>query len=145
MAFRLPRLRDEQITDGNRPTPLYRRWWQSVVEQTEDAVNGLESVLDGLTGVEGSLTGLQAQDDKLDGLAAMDSSTGLVEQTGADTFAKRTIGVASATDIPTRGNADARYLRGDGAITAAAAVASTHKMAFVDPVSGTTYYVLLTT
>jgi hypothetical protein len=42
----------------------------------------------------------------LDGLSA---TAGLLEQTGADTFAKRAIGVAAASSIPTRAHADARY------------------------------------
>lgn len=145
MSFRLPRLRsDDTITAGNNPAPLYIRWWQSVVTKIEDAITSIEAILDGLTGVEGSITGLQAQDDTLDGLAAMDTTTGLVEQTGADTFTKRPIGDTGASSIPTLGIADNRYVK-VGAITASAATPSTHKLAWVDPVSGTTYYFLVTT
>ncbi len=42
-------------------------------------------------------------------LAALDSSLGLVEQTGATTFTKRSIGAANSTDILTRAAADGRY------------------------------------
>ncbi len=42
----------------------------------------------------------------LDNLSA---TAGLVEQTGADTFTKRAIGVGASTSIPTRAHADLRY------------------------------------
>jgi hypothetical protein len=54
-------------------------------------------------------TDVQAQDSTLSGLAALDASTGLVEQTGADAFAKRAIGAAAASDILSRAAADGRY------------------------------------
>lgn len=47
----------------------------------------------------------------MQGLAGMGAGTGLVEQTGAASFAKRSIGVASANHIPTVSNADGRYLK----------------------------------
>lgn len=42
-------------------------------------------------------------------LGALDSSNGVIEQTGAATFAKRAVGVAAATDILNRSSADTRY------------------------------------
>lgn len=139
MAFRLPRLRDEQITADGKPTQLYRRWWQSLVKQLEDAINGTEAVLDGLTGVEGSLTGLQAQSDVLDAVAAL-TGTGLVEKTGDAAFSVRAIGVDTASAVLRRADGDTRYLRQDGTLAASAAT-TTHKLA-VD-IGGTTYHILL--
>lgn len=139
MAFRLPRLRDEQITADGKPTQLYRRWWQSLVKQLEDAINGTEAILDGLTGVEGSLTGLQAQSDVLDAVAAL-TGTGLVEKTGDAAFSVRAIGVDTASAVLRRADGDTRYLRQDGTLAASAAT-TTHKLA-VD-INGTVYHILL--
>lgn len=51
----------------------------------------------------------QTLDATLTALAALNSTAGLLEQTGADVFTKRLIGVANATDIPTRADGDARW------------------------------------
>lgn len=139
MAFRLPRLRDEQITADGKPTQLYKRWWQSVITKIEDTFTSQQSILDGLTGVEGSLTGLQAQSDVLDAVSAL-TGTGLVEKTGAAAFAVRDTGVGTASAVPTRADADNRYLRQDGTLAASAAT-TTHKLAV--NIGGTTYYILL--
>lgn len=50
----------------------------------------------------------------------LDSATGLIEQTGFDSFTKRAVGVAASTDIPTRADADARYMGIGGALSLAA-------------------------
>lgn len=140
MAFRLPRLRKvDTITEGDNPAPIYIRWWQSVVEDIEGAIANINTVLDALTGVEGNITGLQAQADILDNISDL-TGTGLVEKTGTATVAMRAIGTGTASAIPTRLDADNRYLRQDGTLTASAAT-TTHKVA-VD-IGGTTYYILL--
>jgi hypothetical protein len=53
--------------------------------------------------------GLQPADATLAALAALDATAGLVEQTAADTFTKRALGVAAATSVLTRADGDGRY------------------------------------
>ena len=62
-----------------------------------------------VAGLQAALDGTQPLDATLTALAGLSVAPGLVEQTGADSFAKRALGVAGPGDIPTRGEADARY------------------------------------
>lgn len=70
------------------------------------------------------LASYQPLDATLTALAALDSSTGLLEQTGADAFTKRGIGTGASTSILTRADGDARFQPLDGELTAIAGLTS---------------------
>jgi hypothetical protein len=95
MAFRLPRFRKELVTD-QPPSPLFKRWWESVMDRIE------------------------ANEDSL----------------GARLTTLETTVSDNATD------AAATYIPATGTLSASAAT-TTHKLAFVHPASGVTYYILL--
>lgn len=61
-----------------------------------------------LTAAEGNAA-YQALDATLTALAALNATAGLVEQTGADAFTKRALGIALATDVLTRADGDGRF------------------------------------
>lgn len=84
-----------------------------------------------LTAAEGNAA-YQGLDATLTALAGLNAAAGIVEQTGADAFTKRAIGVGASTSIPTRADADTRY---DAAGAAAAAQAAA--IAASQPVDGT--------
>lgn len=67
MAFRLSRLRlDTSLTDPRtgRPTPLYIRWWQALVEQIEGAIFDLTNTISRVATVEVDVVAAQTVADQ---------------------------------------------------------------------------------
>lgn len=92
-------------------------------------VTGLDTAL---AGINSAIAGKQTTDATLTALAGLDVSVGVVEQTAADTFTKRALGVTNATSILTRADGDGRYLGLGGGtltgVTTAAGITTTKRI-----------------
>jgi hypothetical protein len=90
------------------------------------AISVLDARFQGLNAGLTSLAGLTTdQIENLTGLAAGSDIAALIERTGDGTYTDRLMGVAAATSIPTRADADARYQALDADLTAFAALDAT--------------------
>jgi len=83
----------------------------ALAKQTADqAVTAAATAQDAAAAAAADAASRQPASTSLTNLAAL-SGTGLVEQTGPNAFTDRGIGVGSASTIPTRADADARYVK----------------------------------
>lgn len=123
------------LVDSNgRVSPEWYRYFVSIIRDLLAGTRGLEEVLLSATGVvtdygddttPDMLPPVQvpyAAEDSLPSVTHaqvnVDETPGLIEQTGFDSFTKRAMGVANATDVLTRADGDGRYIIGGGAVSA---------------------------
>jgi hypothetical protein len=101
------------------PTAQFQAFWKSGLEGAEAAAEAAAAAQTTANGAQSAAEAAnenantrQPASETLTNFAAL-SGTGLVEKTGADAFTTREIGVAASGDIPTRGDADSRYVERD--------------------------------
>lgn len=102
--FRLPRLtRDQAVVDKEgRAQIIFQRWWQSVVEKIETAINGLDVALDALADAVAAIQSAQEAADAANAAAenaqaAASSAQAAAE--GANTAAESAQGSADAANV----------------------------------------------
>jgi hypothetical protein len=116
------------VDEQGRPTTAFHRALTQFVQDSvaaaiaaaaaqataQTAVTAAATAQDAAEAAAADAASRQPASTSLTNLAAL-SGTGLVEQTGANAFTNRLIGATNASDIPTRSDADARYVRRDQA------------------------------
>lgn len=102
------------LTDAALPRPPRSpdfRYPQDVDRWTRELKDYLDRVYKALVQAALEVSDAQPLSPTLTAIDGLSASAGLLEQTGSDTFTKRAIGVAASTSIPTRADADARYVQ----------------------------------
>lgn len=92
------------------------RYPQDVARWTRELADYLDRVTVAITSAATDATNSQPLSPRLTALAAL-SGEGLLEQTGASTYANRSIGVVASTSILSRSDGDGRYTRGPSTAT----------------------------
>ena len=124
--IRLPRLDSfTQLVDQRGVSSItFSQWWDAVAGQLEAGINGINDAINAAAAAQSTANVAvgdaaaananantrQPGSTSLTALAAL-NGTGLVEQTGPNAFTDRAIGVSASTSIPTRADADGRYVR----------------------------------
>lgn len=154
MALLLPRLpwAISIIEADGRPTVQLQSWWQVTTKALEDAFATGAANDAAITAAQADLTDAIAQltqavadiadlqtdvqdrqplSDTLTGISDVGYHTGLLYQDDAASFVKKNVGVATADDIPSRGDGDGRWVLQDQ--TAAPTVAAYAGTAIANP------------